>query len=675
MTSTSWNARVRDYQRGQVVAGEVVNLEDYGAFVELEPGLTGLLHVSEIPGADYDNIRQLLWVGDHVEICIKEIDTQKRRVGLSIIERLRLRRKNRPSQPTHRRPHWATSVKTTEKRRDAPSVFSDPLSSRRIKRILVVDDDEEFAHDFAIWLRAMGYEVVGVHSSKGALDANLPSFDFVFLDGDLPGKSGFKIVGDLYAGHPELEVVLVTGRGWSDRDAEIPEDLEVANLLLKPVDYEAVKWLLSEAEEGPLPRSHPDIQTLSETDHMFLTTNSPADASESAGIDVEDLLWRLKKGTKADIAVLMSVNSLTREIGIEHSLGFNIKNEGSELLQSAFLGIVRDVALKGHTALEGFASNVRKFERLLSVVFFESCIALRVPVTMSDSRYVLFLLSRDRAAFTQRHFEQAKLVATQLALILQRDMMTSKFMRIQEFLLVGQLASSLLHELRNKFNRIETQAQLLDLDCEQLGKESSLTHMRRRSGDMQRRIDEITSTNKDLRNLMHQYLGLVGKDEFQQIDINKLLRSILKQIAPEAREGRIQIAARLDIPHLQVKTLVLRLEQVLLNVMLNAVQLMTQEKKGGRLEVRADLDSEDEDLPLKIRVTDEGPGVHAQQWDWIFRMGTTTRENGTGLGLFVSKSLMESIGGRIAIEESYIFVGTTFLIELPTLSPVEVAHD
>ncbi len=46
-------------------------------------------------------------------------------------------------------------------------------------------------------------------------------------------------------------------------------------------------------------------------------------------------------------------------------------------------------------------------------------------------------------------------------------------------------------------------------------------------------------------------------------------------------------------------------------------------------------------------------------------MGTSTRDQGTGLGLFVSKGLMESIGGRLSVERSYMFVGTTFLVELP----------
>ena len=68
------------------------------------------------------------------------------------------------------------------------------------------------------------------------------------------------------------------------------------------------------------------------------------------------------------------------------------------------------------------------------------------------------------------------------------------------------------------------------------------------------------------------------------------------------------------------------------------------------------------------------PGIHRQQFAWGFEMGTTTRENGAGLGLFISKGLIESLGGKLSIEESVMFAGTTFLVELPEILTEEVAQ-
>jgi hypothetical protein len=54
-----------------------------------------------------------------------------------------------------------------------------------------------------------------------------------------------------------------------------------------------------------------------------------------------------------------------------------------------------------------------------------------------------------------------------------------------------------------------------------------------------------------------------------------------------------------------------------------------------------------------------------RQWDQVFEVGFTTREEGGGMGLYISRSLMEAIGGRLYVEESYILGGTVFAIELP----------
>lgn len=69
---------------GQIVKGTVVQIKEYGAFVEIEPGLDGLVHISEIAHKRVTNIADEISVGQEVEAQILEIDTERKRISLSI---------------------------------------------------------------------------------------------------------------------------------------------------------------------------------------------------------------------------------------------------------------------------------------------------------------------------------------------------------------------------------------------------------------------------------------------------------------------------------------------------------------------------------------------------------------------------------------------------------------
>ena len=83
-----WTIIDEKYQVGQIISGKVVQIKDYGAFVELEPGLDGLVHISEIAHKRVTNIADELTVGQEVEAKILEIDKDKKRISLSIKETL-----------------------------------------------------------------------------------------------------------------------------------------------------------------------------------------------------------------------------------------------------------------------------------------------------------------------------------------------------------------------------------------------------------------------------------------------------------------------------------------------------------------------------------------------------------------------------------------------------------
>ena len=85
-TPEPWSVINDNYQVGQIVTGKVVQIKEYGAFVELEPGLDGLVHISEVAHKRVTNIADELTVGQEVNAKILEIDTERKRISLSIKE-------------------------------------------------------------------------------------------------------------------------------------------------------------------------------------------------------------------------------------------------------------------------------------------------------------------------------------------------------------------------------------------------------------------------------------------------------------------------------------------------------------------------------------------------------------------------------------------------------------
>ncbi|MDR3072813.1 MAG: bifunctional 4-hydroxy-3-methylbut-2-enyl diphosphate reductase/30S ribosomal protein S1 [Clostridiales Family XIII bacterium] len=83
-----WTVIGDKYTEGQIITGRAVQLKDYGVFVELEPGLDGLVHISEIAFKRVNNISEELTVGQTITAKILEIDQERKRISLSIKETL-----------------------------------------------------------------------------------------------------------------------------------------------------------------------------------------------------------------------------------------------------------------------------------------------------------------------------------------------------------------------------------------------------------------------------------------------------------------------------------------------------------------------------------------------------------------------------------------------------------
>jgi C4-dicarboxylate-specific signal transduction histidine kinase len=155
---------------------------------------------------------------------------------------------------------------------------------------------------------------------------------------------------------------------------------------------------------------------------------------------------------------------------------------------------------------------------------------------------------------------------------------------------------------------------------------------------------------------------LFKKDALQRefVAVNDLIREMIVLLRSEANRYSISIRTELaeDLPKLMVDRV--QLQQVFMNLMLNGIDAMKETNGGGELTIK----SEARDGQLLISVSDTGVGLPTEQADQVFRAFFTTKDNGTGMGLPISRSIIESHGGRLwAIGNSG--QGATFQFSLP----------
>ena len=84
LSISPWEQAATKYFQGQNVDGKVTRLTDFGAFVELEPGVEGMVHISELDHKRINRVADVVAVGQSLELQVREVDPLKRRISLSL---------------------------------------------------------------------------------------------------------------------------------------------------------------------------------------------------------------------------------------------------------------------------------------------------------------------------------------------------------------------------------------------------------------------------------------------------------------------------------------------------------------------------------------------------------------------------------------------------------------
>jgi len=205
---------------------------------------------------------------------------------------------------------------------------------------------------------------------------------------------------------------------------------------------------------------------------------------------------------------------------------------------------------------------------------------------------------------------------------------------------VGTLAASIAHDIRNIMTPLQ-------MELAMATPSPSLTAARAQ-------VDRLSA-------LTHRLLALSRPKEIHPgpVCIKEVLTHILPLIQPQADIDGVAIRTRFeqDLPRVQGDSG--RLEHLFINLFLNALHAMAQ--KGGTLTVAAAPDNGQ----VRVDVKDTGKGIEPEHLSRLFDAFFTTRANGSGLGLFSVKRIVEEHNGRVSVQ-SKVGKGTCFSVWLPT---------
>ena len=215
---------------------------------------------------------------------------------------------------------------------------------------------------------------------------------------------------------------------------------------------------------------------------------------------------------------------------------------------------------------------------------------------------------------------------------------------------VGNLTSGIAHELNNPLNNIGLNTEALLESFDDLDKEGKVRLLEQ----IYTQVERASSTVRNLLDFTRK-----EKPVLTNLSIRTVLETTARLVGNELALAGVELRLSIDDNLPQITGNLRNLEQVFLNLFLNAIQAMPD---GGLIDVHA---AREGDL-LRIDVRDSGCGIPPEQLDRIFDPFFTTKDpgEGTGLGLSVSYGIIEKHGGKIGVE-SEPGEGTRFSVFLP----------
>jgi signal transduction histidine kinase len=433
--------------------------------------------------------------------------------------------------------------------------------------------------------------------------------------------------------------------------AEEIEKAQVAQVFPKPLDIEEVEEFLARLASGePTPTWHATPRPLPTPSKIKLIEGDHNSFQQR----IQTTLEQVTQLIRAEVGLIFHLDSASRRVSILAQAG------DARISMDAVYGLtsspVEDVIREGEPIFESHvtAHAVAKHSKLLKLLPFESCIG--VPIQVNDEiQHAAFFFHQKPDAFVHYRLRDAQGGSLLIASLLDREILERQLQSLNPMLLSGELARGFGHDVFNKITALDLEARLLI--------------SQKTLGEIQTSAKQLLDLILDLRVTVQAFQQLLQSKETQEsFDVNQVANRAVDLLLPIAQKERAKIEVNLasDLPPIRGNNVIL--QQVFLNLMLNAIQQMSFKTEKfhwhGQHVLRVTTSVNNKLQQIRVRFIDNGPGIHQAHLKKIFLPGFSTR-GGSGLGLYIARGFIQSLGGTLRVQETFVQLGTIFTVEVP----------
>jgi PAS domain S-box-containing protein len=224
--------------------------------------------------------------------------------------------------------------------------------------------------------------------------------------------------------------------------------------------------------------------------------------------------------------------------------------------------------------------------------------------------------------------------------------------RTEKLIAMGEMAANIAHEMRNPLGSIELFASLLMKDMKEKMHQGRLSHI----------ITSVKNMDNKISNLL--LFTTQRHPMMRKVNLHRIVKEVLQFSDPIIKQEDISLSVKYSGIDPCVRGDAEMLKQVFLNILLNAIQAMTDGGCLGIETVVTPLCIEDGIRSVEVKISDTGVGITKDNLKKIFDPFFSTRERGSGLGLAIVHNIVHAHGGSIDVE-SRESEGTVFSITLP----------
>lgn len=234
--------------------------------------------------------------------------------------------------------------------------------------------------------------------------------------------------------------------------------------------------------------------------------------------------------------------------------------------------------------------------------------------------------------------------------------LNNKTLQAEKLAAIGQLCSTIAHELRNPLSSIGIYAKIISKNIENINSEIADPQI---SESLTNAANCISNATLSLEGLLTELIDYSKPMTIEKSnnDLQSALNEIVSLVKPSFEEREVSILVNYSLDNnIQVKFDKIKLNQAILNVIKNALEVS---QKNDTVEITVDNDD-----MVCIKVQDQGKGIFTEDKERIFTPYFTTKRGGTGLGLAQARKIMEAHGGSLTVISTSP-KGTVFGLTLP----------